>query len=334
MENLLNKTIYEYLEHEVEHRRILVIGDLMLDRYLYGDVRRISPEAPVPVNTVREIREVLGGAANVAKNLASLGCRVFLAGVIGKDHYSTVFQKLTRQAGLDVQGVVQGRALTTTKIRILGGHQQMLRLDFEETEAITEAVRKILLNACSRQFKQGIDAVVISDYAKGVCTSEVCQSIIHQAREMDIPIFVDPKGEQWGKYRGATYVTPNVREISAVIGRPVANEDAVLSEASARVKEAFGIENIVVTRSEKGISVFSKGKIRHLSTVAKDVYDVSGAGDTVIAALAASISGNMNIFAAAGFANFAAGIEVGKVGTYAVTREELLCALEERPAFK
>ena len=306
------------------HCRILVVGDVMLDRYFYGEVTRISPEAPVPVTLIKNKKNTLGGAANVAHNLARLGCQVSIAGVIGDDHHGRLLKQQMRNLGISVNGMVLGRENTTTKARILGGHQQMLRMDFEESEPITKEIEQQLMACIMAQIKGGVDAVILSDYHKGVCTSAICQNVIREAHQHGCLVFVDPKGRDWERYAGADYVTPNVKEVSEVIGKSLKNEENELREAAQIIQDAYGIKNVIITRSEKGISLFLTDGEIHIPTIAQEVFDVSGAGDTVISVLAAGLSVGMRSYDVAVMANMAAGIGVGKVGTYAVRNEEIL----------
>lgn len=316
--NLLRTTIHDI--------RVLVVGDVMLDRYFSGEVSRISPEAPVPINVVTSVREKLGGAANVVHNLALIGCKADICGLVGCDYNRDLLQGLLNEIHIGVDGLIENRKYTTTKIRILGGHQQMMRLDFEEKGEIDNECEKMLVEYCKKRMKN-VDAVIISDYGKGVCSKFVCQEIIKAAHMSDSLVFVDPKGDEWDKYRGADFITPNVKEISDSIGHKVLNQNDMLEEAAKQLKKDYEISNIVITRSEKGISLYAKDKIRHFPTVARDVFDVSGAGDTVISVFAAAVSSGMNLFASSYLANFAAGIEVGKVGTYAVSADDILDVL-------
>lgn len=318
------QTVKSFLENKVASLHAMVIGDVMLDRYFYGDVSRISPEAPVPVNAVDKKQDTLGGAANVAHNLARLGCQTYLAGFIGDDHHGRLLLRKMKEFGIDGSSLVKGREKTTTKIRILGGHQQMLRLDFEETTPISEAAAEQLLERLREHLRSGLDVVIISDYHKGVCNEQVCQNAITMAHEAGIPVFVDPKGVKWQCYSGADYITPNVKETGVMIGKSLENEDEVLRSAAQAITDQYRIPHVVITRSEKGMSIFEPEGETHIRTVAKEVFDVSGAGDTVIATLAAGIAGHLPSHDAANLANFAAGIGVGHVGTYAVSREEIL----------
>ncbi|WP_255449241.1 D-glycero-beta-D-manno-heptose-7-phosphate kinase [Selenomonas caprae] len=318
--------IREFLENKVHDCKVLVIGDVMLDRYFYGNVTRISPEAPVPVNCIEKKKDTLGGAANVAHNLARLGCQVYLSGVIGDDHHGRLLMRKLEKRGIHTDGIICGREKTTTKVRVLGGHQQMMRLDFEETDSIEDSAAKQLQAVIDKITETGLDAVIISDYGKGMCTDEMCQYVIKKAQTEDVPVFVDPKGDKWGKYRGASYITPNVKEAGAVLNCRLANDTEVLRKAAEEIKKRYAVDSVMITRSEKGISVFGRSEIT-IPTVAQEVFDVSGAGDTVISCFAAAIGMKVYLQAAIEFANFAAGIEVGKVGTYAVSNEEIVVAL-------
>lgn len=323
MDESTKEKIREFLRYRVQSCRVLVIGDIMLDRYFYGQVTRISPEAPVPVNLVDEKKDTLGGAANVAHNLAQLGCQTYLVGAIGRDHHGRVLQRKLRQGAIHTEGIIFGREKTTTKIRILGGHQQMIRLDFEETDTIAKDVEEQIKIFVFQQIKNGVDAIIISDYGKGICTSKTCQYIIMQGKKKHIPVFVDPKGTQWGKYKGASYITPNVKEVGIVLNQTLNNGNEALCQAAHRIKKQYSIENVMITRSEKGISLYGADSEINIPTVAQEVFDVSGAGDTVIAVFAAGLGSGLSELVSAEMANFAAGIEVGKLGTYAVSNQDI-----------
>lgn len=324
MDSALKQSIQEFLKGKVENCKILVVGDVMLDRYFYGKVTRISPEAPVPVNLISEKKNTLGGAGNVAHNLARLGCQVYLTGLLADDHHGRLLINKMRKVGINTDGVIVGRDYTTTKVRILGGHQQMMRLDFEETEAPATQKTKEMLTYVEQCLQSGIDVVIISDYGKGICTEELCQSIINKAHRYDIPVLIDPKGNNWCKYDGADYITPNVKETGIVLGKELANENDSLREAAKIISKRYHINNVMITRSEMGISLFSIDSEFYVPTVAKEVFDVSGAGDTVISVFSAGIAGSMEMEKAMKMANIAAGIEVEKIGTYAVSSQEII----------
>lgn len=321
--------VTQFLAETVFNCRILVIGDIMLDRYLYASVQRISPEAPVPVAKVERQSETLGGAANVAHNLARLGCRVELLGMVGEDENRQTLIKLLETQKIGHRGIVVTTRPTTTKLRIIGGHQQMLRLDFEDAEPIAANSLRLLKTGFDEQLRQA-QAVIISDYAKGICTNEFCQYIIKQCLQKAVPVIIDPKGVNWRKYRGANFITPNLKELNevAALRKPVVNEDIPVKIAAELVLKRYDIDNVVVTRSEKGFSLINHETAVHVPTHAREVFDVSGAGDTFIAVLGAAVSAGLTATDAARLANLAAGVVVGHAGTYAISREELLNAYE------
>ncbi|CAJ0596405.1 unnamed protein product [Cylicocyclus nassatus] len=282
---------------------VLVVGDVMLDQYFYGSVSRISPEAPVPINRIERQVDTLGGAANVAHNLAKLGCKTYLAGI-------------------SPNGMITGREKTTTKLRVLGGHQQMLRMDFEETEPISEEYENDVLEYVKNKIENNIDIVIISDYGKGLCTKRVCSSIINIAHDKDIKVLVDPKGTDWDKYKNADFVTPNVKELGDVVGKVIKNDDDNITAAVKNVRDKYSITDVMVTRSEKGLSLYVGDEIISIPTVAQEVFDVSGAGDTVISNFATALACNLDYENAAYVSNVAAGVEVEKI-EYDATKDVL-----------
>lgn len=318
--------IDHFLNDVLPHLRIAVIGDIMIDRYVFGKVERISPEAPVPVNRVDHIKSVLGGAANVASNLANLDCNVYLAGLIGNDDNARLLRSLLEEAGIDGSGMVSrtGHA-TTTKMRILGARQQMVRLDFEEITPLDEQETAELATWLDICIRSGLDGVILSDYKKGVLTDKVARHIIETVKAAGIPILVDPKGKDWSKYNGADFVTPNMKELAECVGHEVANEGSEVVTAAKELHEKYDFANLMVTRSEKGITIVSRdGRVWNNPATAQEVFDVSGAGDTVAAAFLAAIAGHLSIRTGLQLANAAAGIVVRKVGTYPVHRSELM----------
>ncbi len=323
-----------FVAEEIQNQRIAVIGDVMVDRYFYGEVKRISPEAPVPVNRVKKINSVLGGAANVAANLANLGCHVYVGGVTGDDDNRKILEELFAKEKIDFSGLVKSlHRSTITKMRILGSRQQMLRLDFEEVGDLypdeADQIKQWLLDL----IEKGLDGIAISDYAKGVCSDSFCQWVIRMADAHGIPVLVDPKGPHWEKYEGCTFITPNLKEMCEAAGQTVPNEDGPVLQIAQMARERYRIRNVVVTRSEKGMTlVGEKRTVIHCPASALEVFDVSGAGDTAAAVLIAAVAGGLSLPEAVYMANRAAGIVVGKVGTYPVHRDELLQNLlnEER----
>lgn len=321
-----HETLRNFIENEVDKCRVLVVGDAMFDKYYFGEVTRISPEAPVPINRVTKIKNTLGGAANVAHNLALLGCRTSLIAQIGtENHGDNLIDKLISR-GIDILGVMRTEKPTTTKIRIISGHQQMLRLDFEDSTKITDSdAEKLLLNI-SAQIKN-VDAVIISDYGKGICTEKICQAIIQKCRALNKIVTVDPKGDDWMKYRGANFITPNLKELNDILPKKISNVDSEIETAAREVIAKFNLSGLIVTRSAKGLSVIEGENISHIPAKTQEVFDVSGAGDTVISVFTLGLAGKLDSAAAAYLANAAAGVVVTKVGTYAVSREEILQAL-------
>ena len=315
-----------FIAEQLHNLRIAVIGDVMVDRYFFGEVKRISPEAPVPVNRVKKVNSVLGGAANVAANLANLGCSVYVGGVTGDDDNRKILEELLVKEKIDFSGLVRSRYRSTiTKMRILGAHQQMLRLDFEEVGDLypeeADPIKQWLLDL----MEKGLDGIAISDYAKGVCSDSFCQWVIRMADAHRIPVLVDPKGSRWEKYEGCTFIMPNLKEMCEASGQSVPNEDGPVLQLAQMARERYRIRNVVVTRSEKGMTlVGEKRMVIHSPASALEVFDVSGAGDTVAAVLIASAAGGLPLPKAVYMANRAAGIVVGKVGTYPVHRDELL----------
>jgi D-beta-D-heptose 7-phosphate kinase/D-beta-D-heptose 1-phosphate adenosyltransferase len=315
----------EFLTDKVQKLKIAVIGDVMLDRYFYGEVKRISPEAPVPVNKVNKITSVLGGAGNVAANLANLGCQVYLGGITGEDESRNILLGKLKEINIDCSGLLAFKDRETiTKLRVIGARQQMLRLDFEKVQDLTpEEVaqeEKWLIGILDA----GLNGIIISDYAKGECSSAFCQRVIKLAGTYHIPVLVDPKGSDWTKYRGCNFITPNVKEMCEAAGQVVPNEDGPLTVLARNAGAKFDIENVVVTRSEKGVTLVNKDLVLNEPATAQEVFDVSGAGDTVAAVLLAAIAGGLDRETALRLSNKAAGIVVSKVGTYPVHREELL----------
>jgi D-beta-D-heptose 7-phosphate kinase/D-beta-D-heptose 1-phosphate adenosyltransferase len=304
----------------------LVIGDLMLDRYLWGKVERVSPEAPVPVVLLDKENSRPGGAANVAANVAGLGLPCRLLGCVGDDDAGKQLVAAVAESGVETGAIVRlPHRPTITKTRIVGGHQQMLRVD-RESSAAFNADELQQLEAAIRQAMQAAPAIVIlSDYAKGVLHPEICQLTIKLAKAANIPVLVDPKGRDYSKYRGATALTPNRRETSEACGG-VADIDALLDAADA-LRQELALEFFAVTRSEEGISLIEQGQRLHIPAMARQVFDVSGAGDTVIATLAAGMVAGLNHHDALHLANVAAGIVVGQVGTVPIGRDELLSKL-------
>ncbi|MDR0439758.1 MAG: D-glycero-beta-D-manno-heptose-7-phosphate kinase [Candidatus Accumulibacter sp.] len=300
--------------------RLLIVGDVMLDRYWFGDVSRISPEAPVPIVKVERREERLGGAANVARNAAALGAKVTLLSLIGRDEPGERLSHLLRDAGIDAGLHVDDAVTTIVKLRVIGRQQQLLRIDFENRPS-PEALRA-KLDEFTRRLPD-CDAVVFSDYGKGGLAR--IGEMIRCAREAGKIVLVDPKGDDYSAYAGATLITPNRSEMREVVGRW--KDEADLECRAAALRDRLNAEALLVTRSEEGMSLFLPGQTIHEKAVAREVFDVSGAGDTVIATLAVLLAHGAGWPEAIHVANVAAGIVVGKLGTAVVAREELAAAL-------
>lgn len=300
--------------------RVLVVGDVMLDRYWFGEVSRISPEAPVPIVKVERTEERPGGAANVARNIASLQARVALLSVIGEDEAGMRLEQLLQQAGVDASLHRDASIDTTVKLRVVGRQQQLLRVDFE-----TPPSREVLADKLAdfSRLLADCDVVILSDYGKGGLVH--IGQMIDLARQVGKKILVDPKGDDYTRYKGATMVTPNRAELREVVGRWAS--DTELESKAQVLRKELGLEALLVTRSEEGMTLYREGSVHHEAARAREVYDVSGAGDTVIAALAVMIAAGAGLDEAVHIANVAAGVVVGKLGTATVTQEELQAAL-------
>jgi len=300
--------------------RILVVGDVMLDRYWFGDVDRISPEAPVPVVRVSRTEERPGGASNVARNAAALGARMTLLSVVGRDEAGASLRRLMAEGGIDASLHEDEAFDTIVKLRVISRQQQLLRIDFETAPSHEVLAAKLA------EFAERVadcDAVILSDYGKGGLAH--IGEMIRLARAAGKPVLVDPKGDDFSKYAGATVITPNRAELRQVVGG-WASEEALVAK-SQKLREDLGIEALLVTRSEDGMTLFTADRIVTHKAQVREVFDVSGAGDTVIATLAVMLAKGLDWVEASRIANLAAGIVVGKLGTAVVTQDELVAAL-------
>jgi len=310
--------------------RVLVVGDLMLDEYLFGTVHRISPEAPVPVVDVRSRHYVPGGAGNVAANVRSLGAQVRLVGVCGRDGAAETLRLALEKLAIDNSYIVCcAERATTCKTRVIGGHQQIVRFDSEHRAGLDPEDSRLL----EERFRSALDEsdlCVFSDYGKGVLTGEFCGAAIAWARGQGRPVLVDPKGVEYSKYRGCTLLTPNLREASEASGTPIETDDD-LNKAGRRLLETLEGSSILITRGPDGMTLFRPERPPlTIPTVAREVFDVVGAGDTAVAALGVSMAARLPLEKATQLANIAAGIAVGKQGTVAVSIDELLGHPETR----
>jgi D-glycero-beta-D-manno-heptose-7-phosphate kinase len=305
---------------KISQVRLLVVGDVMLDRYWFGEVSRISPEAPVPVVKVERIEERLGGAANVARNAAALGAKTALLSVVGNDEAGRSLAMMLAEGEIDAGLHIDSDIDTTVKLRVIGRQQQLLRIDFET------APSHEILQAKLSEFEKRVaesDVVILSDYGKGGLTH--IAEMIRLARAAGKPVLVDPKGDDYAKYAGATVITPNRSELRDVVGRWSSEDE--LARKSQKLRGELGLDALLVTRSEEGMTLFCEGETHHQAAQALEVFDVSGAGDTVIATLAVMLAAGADWDEAIRTANIAASIVVGKLGTAVVTREELAAAL-------
>ena len=304
--------------------RILVVGDVMLDHYVWGNVSRISPEAPVPVVTVTRENLLLGAATNVVNNIHALGGKVLLCGVIGPDDAGRQLVHLLRTQGIDTEGLMveEGRP-TTIKTRVIAHNQQVVRVDRETKNGIEPDTHARIFDFVKQQVKEGLDGLVLSDYSKGVVTRELVRDIVKLARRNKVIVSVDPKVNHFGMYSGVTILTPNTKEAS--IGAKIdIEDDASLQKAGSLLLKQLKCAAVLITRGEHGMSLFERGgRVTHIPTTAQEVFDVTGAGDTVISTLTLAMASGANMVDAARIANYAAGIVVGVVGTATVRPDEL-----------
>jgi rfaE bifunctional protein kinase chain/domain len=295
---------------------VLVVGDVMLDRYWFGDVSRISPEAPVPVVLIGREEQRLGGAANVAWNCKALGANTLLLSVVGRDEPGGQLERLLKKEGIEASLHRDGKLDTTQKLRVIGRKQQLLRIDFEKPPS------REVLAAKLEEFKRALadyDVVILSDYGKGGLTHTI--EMIRAARKAQKRVLVDPKGDDWSRYKNASIITPNLAELRQVVGSWKDEKD--LKQRAHALREKLGLEALLLTRGEHGMTLFTRTRTTTIPAQAREVFDVTGAGDTVIATLAVMLAAGAGLEAAMRIANRAAGVVVGKLGTATASREEL-----------
>jgi D-beta-D-heptose 7-phosphate kinase/D-beta-D-heptose 1-phosphate adenosyltransferase len=325
--------------HRLNSPKVLVIGDLILDEYIWGKVDRISPEAPVPVVWANKRTHVPGGAANVANNIRSYGADVYLAGVIGSDDNASLLVSELKKNKINTKGIfAEPNRYTTVKTRIIAQHQQVVRVDWEHTEPIPQDSTRKIFNFIKNNIGD-FDAIIIEDYGKGVINAQLLEGVILLAQANKKIVTVDPKEDHFQYYRQVTSITPNRKELENAVRhlkiRDSKNKlkldsdklfsDKDIDSAGGQILEYLGLDSLLVTLGEQGMKLFEKGsKITHIPTVAQEVFDVSGAGDTVISTFTLALCAGATKLEAAHIANYAAGIVVGKVGTATTTREELL----------
>jgi D-beta-D-heptose 7-phosphate kinase/D-beta-D-heptose 1-phosphate adenosyltransferase len=307
---------------EFRNRRILVIGDLILDHYIWGNVNRISPEAPVPVVEVTRENFLLGGAANVAHNIVSLGAHAAVTGIIGEDIAGEALRNILGQKGIDCSGLFTENRPTTVKTRVIAHSQQIVRFDREDSKYVDGRILRGILSHI-HSIMNDFDAVIISDYKKGMITAELVSGILKKSRPKGIFVAVDPKVGHYNFYKGVSLITPNLAEAALGSGMEI-KDDKTLVKAGRSLLKKLALNAVLITRGEQGMSLFEKGRITHIPTVAQRVYDVTGAGDTVISALTLAYASGAGLEKAAVIANQAAGIVVGEVGTATTTPEQLM----------
>lgn len=301
--------------------KILLVGDLILDHFIYGNVNRISPEAPVPVVEVDKEIDMLGGCGNVFSNLYNLGIKVKMLTAIGSDKSGKIILDKLTNMNIQLDTIfISEKVSTNNKMRIIANNQHLVRVDRDNT-ILCQDIEDSICSKIEKVIKD-VDCVIISDYQKGVCTDSIIQKTINLSKKLNKPTFVDPKGNNWEKYSGTTFITPNIKEIISIVNSsPEKNSDFIL--AGEEVIKKYNIENCLITRGADGMTFVNNNESFHVDAKAKEVYDVSGAGDTVIASLAAGIINGRSIKDAVKLSNLAAGIVVSHIGTSAITLNEL-----------
>jgi len=327
MNNIKRYRAQEILNN-AKGKEIAVVGDVMLDRFFWGTVSRISPEAPVPVIDVEDETFHLGGAANVAKNLSSLGVKPILFGLIGDDNSGKLFKKIAEDFGISTDGLYpDSNRPTTVKTRIIGNNQHIARIDREERKVIDKQGADFILNSLINNWD--LKGIILEDYNKGVLSESLIQSIIDFANKNKIPVLVDPKKDNFFSYKNVTLFKPNRKEAQVSLDNPMKSKDDII-EAGKKLLDSLNCENVLITLGSEGMMLFEKdGTISSVPTYARKVSDVSGAGDTAIATIAATIAGSANLKEASALANYASGIVVEKPGIVSIEIEELLANLPE-----
>lgn len=306
----------------IRSAKVAVIGDLMLDKYIWGVVERISPEAPVPVLTLEGESSTLGGAANVAANVGSLGAGLFLFGVVGDDDEGRNLIETVTKSGFDSQYVIIDPSRpTSVKTRVIAENQHIVRIDREMTDILSDAISAKLVKQLESVIDQ-IDAVILEDYNKGVLSPDLIKAVISLCRANSVKVGVDPKWDNFWSYEGATLFKPNLREIESAVGYSVKDEESLIN-AGQEVKDKLNVEHLLVTRGEQGMALFTGDDVHFIPTQARRVHDVSGAGDTVIATIMAALAGGSDIYEAACLGNCAASVVIAEVGAIPVDPDKL-----------
>jgi rfaE bifunctional protein kinase chain/domain len=326
---MVSKLRLNEILNSFKNRTIAVIGDMMIDEYIFGNVSRISPEAPVPVVNVVKERFVLGGAANVVNNLSSLGAKTISFGVVGQDENAKKLIKEFSDKNVDIFGIIECEDRPTIiKKRVIAHNQQLLRLDWEKRRDISNGIEDQIISELKKNIDR-IDGIILSDYDKGVLTPRLAKEVIKISNEYGKIVVVDPKPKNSLNYKGATSMTPNMKESVECIGIEIPETEDGVIELGKKIRETLDLKNLLMTRSEKGMSLFQEHEIDHIPTFAKEVYDVTGAGDTVISVYTLAAAAGASYEEAAKIANTAAGIVVGRVGTSTVTKDEIIDFYEE-----
>jgi D-beta-D-heptose 7-phosphate kinase/D-beta-D-heptose 1-phosphate adenosyltransferase len=323
---------FEKIIKSFKNKKVLVIGDLILDRYLFGKVNRISPEAPVPVVEVTDETFLLGGATNVANNIAALGGKATVAGVVGNDNAGRVLKELLEENSISTKGIVEDHRPTSVKTRVIAHNQQVVRFDREDKRRLEGKGLLRFLNYIKKAVSEH-DAVIISDYKKGVISSSLIKTVVKNGKHKNTFVAVDPKVGHFHFYKNVSLITPNLMEASQGSGIEIKDEKS-LAKAGKTLMGRLSCKSVLITRGEDGMSLFEKNAnkqitVKHIPTVAKKVFDVTGAGDTVIATLALAHAAGASLEEASVIANYAAGIVVGEVGTAVVTSEALIASIKE-----
>ncbi|MFA5094831.1 MAG: D-glycero-beta-D-manno-heptose-7-phosphate kinase [Candidatus Omnitrophota bacterium] len=329
---MLKKADIARLNHTISRFsdvKILVVGDLILDEFIWGDSSRISPEAPVPVVLVQRESVMPGGAANVANNISAIGAKAFLAGVIGRDAHGRKLESILKEQGVDLEGVISDpERPTTLKTRVVARHQQVVRIDRESSSHTNAGINRELVEYIKSRIRE-VDGIIIEDYGKGVVTPGLLKEIIPLARRLKKVITVDPKEEHISYYKGATAITPNRKEAESMGGMK-AKDDASLNKLGRSLLEKLKLQSALITLGENGMRVFERGgRTTQIPTVAQEVFDVSGAGDTVIATFTAALCAGAKMIEAAHISNFAGGIVVGKVGVASTSQAEIKARIRD-----
>lgn len=318
---------YSNLFRKFKYKHILVVGDVILDHYVWGLVERISPEAPVPVVDVKKETHSLGGAANVAANIVSLGGKATIVGVRGEDIYGEIFEDLLKEKEISTSGLFMGRRPTTVKTRVIAHSQQVVRFDREDRRVLDKNLFKQMIDFMISS-KDNYDGLIVADYKKGVISERMMFFVIEEFKKRGIFVSVDPKIGHFNLYKGVSLITPNIKEASHGAGIEITDGKTLLN-AGNRLLKKLKCDSVLITRGEEGMSLFEPGLVTHLPTFARSVYDVSGAGDTVIASISLARIAGANLKDAAKIANHAAGIVVGRVGTATASPEEIMQSIRK-----